>query len=229
MLLFPVAALACWAAAPGAWAGSVCPEATASEPGPLANWNPLVPTAVVGERVLLGCPLATPSRPADLVVDVVYWCAVPDMIRGQTEFKFKVRIENRTRRSIGIGLEHWRLLLFSSKMERWSAPRIGGAVGKPIRVRFAGSTMWAGPANAEGAFDRSPETTTFATHWGVDGLAAGETYFDRRRYRGDITFYVPERSSTLDGVVGLAYVDGRRVIDVAAPHGWGKRLAASAF
>jgi hypothetical protein len=212
------------AVTPAAWGAAWCAPALGVDVPETA------PGRLVGENVDLGCPLRTASHRRDLDVTVVYWCAIPGMIRGQTEFKFKTMVRNHRSSPTDIGLGRWRLLVAPFDHSRWSAPIIGSATeGRPIYVRYHGSKVSAVPANANYAYDVEDGQASFATYWTAEALGAGRTYFDPDNRAGDLTFYVPGRSTEMR-VVGLAYMaEGRRVVAVAPPHAWGRRIPANAF
>jgi hypothetical protein len=105
-------------------------------------------------------------------------------------------------------------------------PRIGQPTERPSAITYQGHRVWAVPANANRAYDDDAATgyVGFATHWDVPTyLASGATFFKATRYEGDLAYYVPETSVTLDqygnpvlhGFIGVAYVSNGHVIAVA--------------
>lgn len=178
----------------------------------------------------LGCPFPQVRGRPRLDVRVVAWCALP-AVRGQAQFKFKLRVKNTGDRALDIRLERWRLLVRTFAPGRWSPPRIGATtVARPFAVNYGGRRTWAVPANVNGSFDliRAGEGT-YASHWNGTVLLPGETYLERGFGRGDLVFYVPQTGGEVPRVVGLAYFAGNRPFIVVPPKQWGPRLPGSAF
>lgn len=187
-----------------------------------------------GTSIGLGCP-AFPDPGSDrpsLQIRVVVWCA-EDAVRGQAQIKAKVWIKNGGDEPLDISLPHWYLLVSGVKPERWSPPQIGTpSTRSPFRIRFRGVPVVAIPANEERAFDLLPENPnigTFATHWNGFTLGGGETFKPQDASHGNLVFYVPARSQQVRGVVGVAYLIGRKPIAVCPPERWGPRVPLGNF
>lgn len=164
---------------------------------------------------------------------VVKWCGNP-AVRGQAQLKLQVRVHNSGKRRLDLDPTHIRLVVLGFNRARWSPPRIGGrTTDRPIRTRYRGRRVWAIPPNAERAYDRaSGGYATFATHWNAPSLAPGRTFEPRDHETGAVVFYVPmgrKDPTRLDGVVGLAYVDGRDIVVLCPPDRWGKRVPEGSF
>lgn len=189
---------------------------------------------------MLGCPTNEPAGHPKLTLKVVYWCALPTPFQNQAQFKFKIRVTNTGRTPLDLSQTHWRLLLTSFAVKRWVPPRIGQPTERPLVITYGGRHVWAVPANANRAYDFDANTgyAGFATHWDVPSyLAPGRSFFDAAKKRGDLAYYVPATSATIDengnlvlhGFIGLAYVHDGRVIALAPRKQWGRRLPANAF
>jgi hypothetical protein len=186
----------------------------------------------------IGCP-SPPGAPHGIKVwlHIAKWCAL-SAVRGQAQFKLQLQIENRARRSLGVGLEHMRLIVASLDVRRWSPPESGAAtVERPFRTRYLGRTVWAIPPNAEDAYDPVPHVRgdlTFATHWGQSSIAPGQT-FNPSFHSGDLVFYVPylpndpSGAATSEDVLGMAYVYGREIVVLCPKENWGPKVPAAAF
>ena len=220
--------------ASSAWARAGCPSGILRHgAGQAIDGSVLArQSRAIGEPVELGCPLVSSVQPARLTIQVPYWCALPLPFRHQAEFKFKIKVRNAGSSVLNIELSHWRLLMRTFSTARWSPPQIGSpTTERPYRVPWAGTSVWAVPANANSAYDLDQRTgyASFATHWHARVLAPNETYYSPKNREGDITFYVPDTSSTLQEVVGLAYVNGGHANAVVTPAQWVKRIPAEDF
>lgn len=209
---------------------------TPTGPGPTGATEP--EDGPPGGTIDLGCPIAPePGRRPSIRIRVVAWCA-EEAVRGQAQVKVKVRISNSTDRRVDIRPERFRLLVTQIRARAWTPPRIGTrSRERPFRTRHRGTAVWAVPANPDGAFDRVPGgggVGTFATHWKTTELAPRATFRPPLSDRGNgvLVFYVPptgKRATALEGVLGLAYMDGRKVDVLCPPNAWGKRLGAAEF
>ncbi len=199
--------------------------------------RPDAPTQTQLERgtIDLGCPSFGGPPGTGFYIKVVRWCALTAP-RRQWQLKFQVRIKNIGRRTLDISLPNIRLVMTHFNRARWSPPRRASA-GAPYKATYKGQRVWFVPPNAEGAAEAYPPPAgnfTFATHWNQTSLAPGKTSATVYRRKGSVVFYLPRsanqtRSEQLDGVVGIAYVDGRRVLALCPPGRWGPKVPAGEF
>lgn len=186
----------------------------------------------------IGCPSpAGAPHGIKLWLHITKWCALPG-VRGQAQFKLQLQIQNRGSHTLGIGVEHLRLIVASFNPRRWSPPRVGQAtLERPFATSYLGHRVWAVPPNAENAYDPVPgikNDLTFATHWGQEGISPGRT-FNPAYHSGDLVFYVPylpddpRGDTTYEDVVGMAYVYGREVVVMCPKGNWGPKLRAADF
>lgn len=196
-----------------------------------------------------GCGLARAG--ADRValrLRVLMWCA-PKSVRGQYEYVLKVAIENTGKVPIDIGAERF-VLLWRTLSGEWT-PSPGGAYGSPRKFRFLGRDYWGIPANVNGTAETRPDgAITFATEWPHVELGPGERTLKIRstserlpyvqngvrrtiRYNADeddLVFYVPQQTVNRDrNFLGLAYVNGRRVVALCPQERWGPKLSPGFF
>jgi hypothetical protein len=149
-----------------------------------------------------------------------------------------MQIYNSGSRTLGIGQEHFRLIVATLDPPKWSPPRDGAeTIERPFRTTYLGHHVWAVPANAEGAFDPNPYIAgeiTFATYWGLSTLAPGRT-FNPTYHSGDLVFYVPylpddpRGVATEQDVLGIAYMYGREIVVLCPKGHWGKKEPAASF
>jgi hypothetical protein len=191
---------------------------------------------VPGTAVTLQCPVEPTGRQSTTFrLEVVAWCAAP-AVRHQAEVKIKLGVTNISKTVLDISLSRpskWRLLIDRRDLGAWSPPARPRTNDAPIRVTCTGRQVWAIPPNADGAADRVSDTTaTFATHWDATTLAPSHTYLRRERYKGDLVFYIPDGpggTDTLDGLVGIAYVDRGRIVALLPYSEWGLRRDPATF
>jgi hypothetical protein len=186
----------------------------------------------------LGCP-SPPGAPHGIQVwiRVVQWCGFP-AVRGQAQLKLQMQIYNSGRQTLGIGLEHLRLIVANFNPGRWSPPRVGATTTeRPFRTSYHGHSVWAVPPNAEDAYDPVPGIPgdlTFATHWGQSRLGPGQV-FRPSYHSGDLVFYVPYLPHDPHGLVtdravmGMAYVYGREIVVMCPQERWGPKRPAGNF
>jgi hypothetical protein len=181
----------------------------------------------------IGCPSPGENHGIRLWVHVLKWCGVPG-VKGQVQIKLQIAIRNDGRRRLGVGLTHIRLVVTRFDPRRWRPP--SGTSERPFTATYQGARYWTIPANPEGAADPIPgqrDTYTFATHWGnASPLQPGQTFRPVNHRRGNVVFYVPKvgaRSRYLDGVAGLAYVSGHRILVVCPPDRWVTHVSANLF
>ena len=187
------------------------------------------------EEIALGCP--SPPDPVHRIrvwVRVVKWCGNP-AVRGQAQVKLQIRVKNIGRKPLDLSRGRFRLIMRHFNRRRWTPPRIGATTtDRPFTTDYRGTRVWAIPPNADGAYDETPRTATFASHWNTSGtLTPGETFtpIDRRgpddSGRGSVVFYIPIEADSrhaLSGVLGLAYVDGSDILVLCPTSHWGPRV-----
>jgi hypothetical protein len=177
----------------------------------------------------LGCHSA-PGQPQDIAVWIYVrkWCGNP-AVRGQLQIKVQVRVTNEGRRPLDISRKHFVLIVTSLNRSKWSPPRIGHAPTEvPFKTTYKGHHVWAIPANYDRAYDQLPQDPdygTFATHWGGTTLRPGATFWPIDHQRGALVFYRPiikHQQELRDGVLGVAYVNGRHIVVMC--NEWGPQV-----
>jgi hypothetical protein len=190
-------------------------------------------TAGPPEDLGLGCP--SPSgAPQGIQVwlRVVKWCGLP-AVRGQAQFKLQLRIYNKGKHTLGIGLEHLRLIVAKFNLAKWTPP--AGTYERPSRITVENQRLWAIPPNGEDAADPNPlpgkpNNYTFATHWGQTRLGPGQV-FNPSKHVGDVVFYVPylphdpQGVATRNDVLGMAYVVEGELVVMCPKERWKKESA----
>lgn len=189
------------------------------------------------EDIALGCP--SPSgAPGGVQVwlHIVRWCALP-AVRGQAQFKLQLQIYNKGKHTLGIKLEHLRLIVAHFNESKWTPP--APVNERPFETTYDGEQVWAIPPNAEDAADPNPlpgepDNYTFATHWGQTQLAPGGV-FNPSFHVGDLVFYVPylpydrEGIATRNDVLGMAYVYEGEIVVMCPKRRWGHKEHAEDF
>jgi tRNA A-37 threonylcarbamoyl transferase component Bud32 len=123
---------------------------------------------------------------AKVRMSVPAWCYCE--INSETQIKVKPRLRNTSRRRVSVrpGPKSPIVLAIPARgvSTRWkSAPK--------TRPRFRRAGKWLLiPPNVDGDISDDPGVP-FATHWGINSLAPGETYFDPAVKQGDLVFSVP--------------------------------------
>jgi hypothetical protein len=190
---------------------------------------PAASAAPVADASVLGCR-SEPGEKQDLQVwiYVTKWCG-NTAVRGQVEINVSVKVRNVGKRALDIGRSHFVLIVSSLNRAKWSAPRLGhSATEVPFPTTYRGRKLWAIPANYDRAYDPFPNeggVGTFATHWGGSTLAPGDTFWPKHRDRGVLSFYKPKsrhQTSWRQGVRGVAYVSGRRIVVLC--NDWGPQI-----
>jgi hypothetical protein len=167
---------------------------------------------------------------------VTKWCIVPG-VRGQAQLKVQMRIHNQSNRPLDISQDRIRVILRDFDPDDWSPASIGQpTLDRPVRVTYGGESMWAVPANADGAYDMFPNKPepTHATHWVKTELGPKGTLNPHYHY-GDLVYHMPIPRpkpggwKAIDNVVGIAFVKGRDIIALCAPDTWGEHAPAGTF
>jgi len=217
-------------------------------PPPKDGQEPVAP-GILGERIPLNCvpPGERPAGTQAIEVTVRLWCAqrLQALLRDRrlVQTKVKLGIVNRTNRALAVDVKRWFLLTPGTKaLHQWSG-KPGAGWPRPRLVRFQGRQVTAIPANPAGQaelIEATPtfENFTFATHWHTSRVPGRSTFWpktDRREPKardGVLVFYVPlaghkrNRSPT---VLGLALMDGPRVVAFCPKGRWGKEVSAEVF
>jgi hypothetical protein len=192
--------------------------------------------ADVAGTIDLGCP-SPPGAPGgqSLRIKVVKWCGL-DAPRSQWQIKLQLAFTNTARKPLDISLVHVRLAMTHFNPAKWTPPSTQPGQ-RPFKSTYEGRSLWLVPANPDGAAEPYPPPRgnfTFATHWYTSfSLGPGQTSHPAF-HKGDVVFYVPRSAQqtqrgALDGVVGIAYVDGPDVIDVCPPERWPPKVPAASF
>jgi hypothetical protein len=185
------------------------------------------------EDLGLGCP--SPSgAPQGIQVwlRVVKWCGLP-AVHGQAQFKLQLRIYNKGKHTLGIGLEHLRLIVARFDLAKWKPPT--ATYERPSRITVENQRFWAIPPNGEDAAEPNPlpgepDNYTFATHWGQTRLGPGQV-FNPSFHHGDLVFYVPylphdpRGVATRNDVLGMAYVVEGELVVMCPKERWKKESA----
>jgi hypothetical protein len=184
----------------------------------------------------LGCP--SPSNGGKgprLAIKVTKWCGLAAPHR-QWQIKVQVQVTNLGTRPLATTPDHVWLALTHFDGRKWKTP--GTVAGqRPFKSSYEGRSVWLVPANADGAAESYPPPEgnfTFATHWNMPGLLAPGKTLHPAFHRGDLVFYMPRshhQSVThhVPGVVGIAYVDGPRVLVICPQERWGPKRPAETF
>jgi hypothetical protein len=180
------------------------------------------------------CPSKPNSDDIQLWIHVNKWCILPG-VRKQAQVKIQMKIHNRSdRHRLDLSQDKIRLVVHQFNRNRWTPARVGSrTLDRPVRTTYRGETVWAIPANADGAFDplpNQPKVGTFATHWGISSLGPGQTLVPRYHF-GDLVFYmpVPKKGKVKANIVGIAFVKGRDIIALCTPDVWGEHAPAASF
>jgi hypothetical protein len=207
--------IAAMAALPVAPAGAAGPTATASGNGCESEHNP---------------------QGIQLWIHVTKWCIVPG-VRQQAQLKVQMRIHNQSDRRLYIGQDRIRVILREFDPDRWSPPQYGQpTLDRPVQTTYRGESVWAVPANADGAYDifhNKPEPT-HATHWPESQLGPKQTLNPHYHY-GDLVYHLPIPHpkppgwDAIHNVVGIAFVNGRDIIALCPPEAWGEHAPAGTF
>jgi hypothetical protein len=158
-------------------------------------------------------------------------------VRKQAQLKVQMRIHNRSNHRLDIGRTRVRVILRRFDPDRWTPAQIGAPTSdRPVRTRYQGRSVWAVPANADGAYDIFPNKPepTHATHWVRSQLGPKQTLNPHFHY-GDLVFHLPTPHpkprgwAPIDNIVGIAFVKGRNIIALCPPETWGEHAPAGTF
>lgn len=190
----------------------------------------------VAEHSSNGCVSRHNPYGIRLWIHVTRWCIVPG-VRQQAQLKVQMRIHNRSDRRLDIGRTRIRVILRHFDPDKWTPAQIGQPTpDRPVQIRYRGDSVWAVPANADGAYDVFPNKSepTHATHWLRSDLGPKQTLNPHFHY-GDLVFHLPiphpkpRGWETIDNVVGIAFVKGRDIIALCPPRTWGEHAPAGTF
>lgn len=199
-----------------------------------------------GSSQIRGTPVPVECSPAAeslqlrsaMTVEVRVWCSQVMAPRESVEMKMKVWARNPTANPVDVSLDRWYLLVpGTSAKKHWSAPP---EYPEPKVLMLEKGPVTAIPANPDGAAEDIGGAFNFATHWKKARLEPGENWRPplrnpdgTRHLDGTLVFYIPlqHRDGKLYGprVLGLARVQGRKVVAICPIGRWGRRVSASAF
>lgn len=183
-----------------------------------------------------GCASEHNPQGIRLWIHVTKWCIVPG-VRRQSQLKVQMRIHNQSDRRLYIGQDRIRVILRSFDPDDWSPASIGQpTLDRPVQTTYHGESVWAVPANADGAYDVFPNKPepTHATHWPESQLGPKGTLNPHFHY-GDLVYHLPIPHpkppgwDAIHNVVGIAFVNGRDIIALCPPDSWGEHAEAGIF
>jgi hypothetical protein len=197
---------------------------------PETQGTPLVPSAAPtgGATPPLAQDLAQIARRGKVKLKITHFCFCSGP-RGQLMLKLKAAVENQDDKPINISAStdpNLRLLVIR-KMGKWTPPpgttaRMSRARiedSRPGRVHIDAVRAWLIPPNPDGAFEVFDSVATFATHWPDVVLGPGESYYDPDIKQGDLVFYIPLPPGTERNIVGLVYIQDRRIRGITRSFG----------
>jgi serine/threonine protein kinase len=144
-----------------------------------------------------------------VAISVASWCSCS--IDREHQIKVKPRVTNFSTKSIDVrtGPSSRIVLVIPAKgnLRNWKSP-------PETRPRYRVSGPWLLiPPNPDGVISLDEPSIPFATHWPVESLRPGESFFDAGVKQGDLVFSVPStisKGGTITAALGYK-VPGRRL------------------